>query len=196
MINPNFVIIGVLLQLLGCTSYLTDTIKGKVQPNRVTWLLWSIAPLIAFVAEVQQGVGIISLATFIVGFCPLLIFIASFFNKKATWNLTKFDIICGILSILGLALWLFTRIGNIAIFFGIVADGLAALPTIVKSFKDPESENDLPYTLGVANAGIGILAIKNWNFQSYGFLIYLLASDLTIAILVRFKLGKRLSRIF
>lgn len=87
MLNENVVIIGVLLQAIGGWSYLVDTLKGSVQPNKVPWLLWSIAPLIAFVAEIKQGVGITALTTFIVGFVPLVIFIASFFNKKATWKL-------------------------------------------------------------------------------------------------------------
>ena len=191
MINSNFVIIGAIIQFLGCVSYFIDTIKGKVQPNRVSWLMWSIAPLIAFAAELKQGVGILSLTTFIVGFCPLIIFIASFVNKKAEWKLTKFDLICGVLSVLGLILWLVTRVGNIAIFFSILADGLAALPTIVKSYKEPETENDLPFTLGVVNSVIGIFAIKDWNFQSYSFPVYLLFVNLIIAILIRFKIGKR-----
>src|SRR5690348_177693 len=111
MINPNFVIIGVIVQFLGGLSYLIDTVKGKVKPNRVSWLLWSIAPLVAFAAEIKQGVGIQSLTTFIVGFVPLLIFISSFVNKKAEWNLSKFDILCGVLSVLGLFGWYITKVG-------------------------------------------------------------------------------------
>ncbi len=98
MLHPNFIFVGVGLQFLGGLSYLLDTIKGKIQPNKVSWFLWSLAPLIAFVAEVKQGVGIQSLATFIVGFVPLLVFFASFVNKKAKWQIGKFDILCGILS--------------------------------------------------------------------------------------------------
>ena len=59
MLNPNFVYFGVLLNFLGGISYLIDTVKGKVQPNRVSWLLWSFAPMIAFVGQISQGVGIL-----------------------------------------------------------------------------------------------------------------------------------------
>ncbi len=192
MIHPNFVIVGVIIQFFGGLSYLVDTVKGKVRPNRVTWLLWSIAPMIAFVAEIKQGVGILSLSTFIVGFVPLLIFISSFVNKKSEWKLSRFDLVCGFLSVLGLIFWYITQVGNIAIFFSIVADGLAALPTIVKSYKEPDTENDLPFTLGVVSSGIAVLAIQHWNFQSYGFPVYLVAVNLIIAVLVRFKIGKKL----
>src|SRR3989344_7524638 len=92
MLHPNFVIVGALIGSIGGILYLLDTLKGKVKANKVTFLLWSAAPLIAFAAEIGQGVGIQSLMTFSVGFIPLSIFVASFFNKKAEWKITSFDL--------------------------------------------------------------------------------------------------------
>jgi hypothetical protein len=194
MINPNFVILGVILQLLGSWSYFLDTLKGKIKPNKVSWLLWSIAPLIAFAAMIKQGVGITALATFVVGFVPLIIFITSFVNKEAKWEIGKLDIVCGFLSVVGLILWLITKVGNIAIFFSIVADGLAAIPTIVKSYRFPETENSTVYFFGVVNAVVALMALSKWNFQSYGFPIYLFFVDLIIASLIKFKWGLSLSK--
>lgn len=194
MINPNFVIIGVLLQFIGGVTYFIDTLKGKIQPNKITWLLWSIAPFIAFTAEIKQGVGIQSLATFIVGFVPLLVFIASFANKRAYWKLNKLDFTCGALALLGIVFWYTTKVGNIAIFFSILADGLAGIPTIIKSYTNPESENYLVYFFGIINAGIALLVIYQWNFQNYGFPAYLLLLDIIFTLLIYFKLGKRISK--
>ncbi len=192
MINQNFIFIGLLLQAYGGWQYFIDTIKGKIQPNRVSWFLWSFAPLIAFAAEVKQGVGLQSLTTFIVGFIPLVVFIASFVNKKAVWKLGVFDFICGLLSVLGLILWLVTKVGNIAILFSIFTDALAAVPTIVKSYKAPESESVGVYSFGVINAAITILTIRQWNFANWGYPVYLLFLDILITVLITFKLGKRL----
>ena len=192
MINQNFIFIGLLLQTYGGWQYFIDTIKGKIQPNRVSWFLWSLAPLIAFAAEVKQGVGVQSLTTFIVGFIPLVVFIASFVNRKAVWKLGVFDFICGLLSVLGLILWLVTKVGNIAILFSIFADALAAVPTIVKSYKAPESESVGVYSFGVINAAITILTIRQWNFANWGYPVYLVLLDTLITVLISFKLGKRL----
>ncbi len=192
MISSNFVIVGVLLQFFGSFTYIIDTIKGKVQPNRVSWLLWSIAPLIAFAAMLKQNVNIVeALGTFIVGFVPLLVLIASFVNKKAEWKITRFDLICGFLSIVGLLLWLVTKVGNIAIIFSIVADGLAALPTIVKSYKEPETENSSPFFFAIINAGIVLLVITTWNFENFGFPLYLFFVSLILFLLIKFKIGKK-----
>jgi len=98
MIDERFVYLGVILSIYGSLSYLIDTVKGKVRPNRISWLFWALAPLIAFFAELNKGVGIQSLMTFIVGFSPLMVFIASFFNKKSYWKLEKFDYFYGSLS--------------------------------------------------------------------------------------------------
>ena len=196
MINQNFVILGAIIAAAGSLSYLVDTLKGKVKPNRVSFLLWSLAPLIAFFAEVKQGVGIQALMTFIVGFLPLTIFIASFVNKKAVWNLTGFDLMCGALSIIGLVLWFITKSGNIAIIFSILADGLAAMPTIVKSFNYPETESAWPYFASTISAILTLLTVKVWNLANIGFPLYIVLITLVIFSLVHFKLGKQIRLMF
>ena len=89
MLDERFVFVGFGLSLIGGASYLFATIKGIAKPNKVTWFLWALAPLIAFWAQIQQGVGLQSLMTFVVGFNPLLIFLASFVNKKAFWKIAE-----------------------------------------------------------------------------------------------------------
>jgi len=190
MINENFVILGAVIAFIGGISYLIDTIKGKAKPNRVSWFLWSLAPFIAFAAEIKEGVGIQSLMTFMVGFSPLLVFLASFINKKATWQLKRFDFICGALSVIGIIFWLLTKNGNIAIFFSIVADGLAAIPTLVKSYSFPETENYHVYLTAAINAAITLLAIDIWNFAHFGFPLYILVLCSVLVFLIKFRAGK------
>ena len=190
MLNQNFVIVGTLIGAAGAFAYLWETIKGKVKPNRVSFLLWSIAPMIAFAAQITQGVGLESLMTFSTGFLPLLTFMASFTNKNAEWKLTSFDLVCGFLSVAGLILWLITRVGNVAIFFSIVADGLAALPTLVKAYKHPETEIAWPWLATSFGVTLTLLTLKEWTFANSGFIIYIFIVDLMIYSCVQFKLGK------
>ena len=194
MISSNFVYLAVIAQFLGGLSYLIDTIKGNIQPNKVSWLLWSVAPLIAFVAELFKGVGIQSLTTFIVGFTPLTIFVASFLNKRVMWKIEKLDIICGALSLCGLVLWFVSREANIAIVFSIMADALAAVPTVYKSYQFPKTENHWVYSTGVLAMGLTLLTITQWNFQTYAFPIYIFLLDLTIFIFIKFRVKSLLSR--
>ena len=192
MLPGYFIIIGTLIGAVGSVAYLIDTVKGKVKPNRVSFLLWSIAPFIAFFAQVKQGVGLEALMTFSTGFLPLTVFIASFVNKEAEWKLTTFDLMCGLLSIIGLILWLITKVGNVAIFFSIVADGLAAIPTIVKAYKYPETEMAWPWIATVFGVVLTLLTLSSFTFANSGFIIYILIVNILIFALVQFKLGEKL----
>ena len=191
MINENFAILGAVIFFFGSIGYFVETIKGKVKPNRVTWFLWALAPLIAFTAQINQGVGIQSLLTLMAGLIPLVIFLASFINKNAYWKIGRLDIVCGTLSVLGLVLWQITGVGNLAIIFAVLADALAAFPTVVKSYNEPETENYVLYFANAISAAITILTIKTWNFATYGFSVYLLVICMLLTILIRFKIGKR-----
>lgn len=192
MLPSNFIIVGALIGASGSVAYLIDTLKGKVKPNRVSYLLWSIAPLIAFFAQIKQGVGLEALMTFSTGFLPLTVFIASFINKQAEWKVTRFDLLCGFFSLVGLALWMITKVGNIAIFFSIVADTLAAIPTIVKAYKYPDTELAWPWIATVVGVILTLLTLSTLTFANSGFILYILFVDLLIFVLVQFRLGEKL----
>lgn len=173
MLDERFVMIGVFLNFLGGIWYLKDTVTGKVRPNKVTWFLWAVAPLIAFAAELQKGVGWTSLMTFMVGFNPLLIFLGSFINPRSVWKVGAFDIVCGILTMAGSTLWFITREGNIAIIFSLLADFTAGLPTLMKSYHHPETENGYAFLFASVSALITVFTIKIWNFAHWAFPVYI-----------------------
>jgi hypothetical protein len=192
MLPSSFVIIGALIGAAGSVAYLVDTVKGKVKPNRVSFLLWSIAPFIAFAAQIKQGVGVESVMTFSTGFLPFTVFAASFVNKKAEWKVTKFDLVCGFLSIVGLALWLVTKVGNVAIFFSILADGLAAVPTIVKAYHYPDTELAWPWLATSFGVVLTLLTLSEITFANSGFIIYILLVDAFIFSLIQFRIGEKI----
>ncbi len=190
MLPYYFVVIGTLIGAAGAIAYLLDTIKGKVKPNRVSFLLWSIAPFIAFAAQIKQGVGLEALMTFSTGFLPILTLAGSFLNKNAEWKLTKFDLFCGFLSVVGLVLWQITKVGNVAIFFSILADGLAAVPTMVKAYKYPDTELAWPWIATSFGVFLTILTLKELSFANSGFIIYIFIVNTIIFSLVQFRIGE------
>ncbi len=194
MINENFVFLGAIIYLIGGGSYIWETLKGKVKPNRVSWGFWTLAVMIAFAAEIKQGVGLPSLATFMVGFVPLLIFISSFVNREAYWKLTKFDAFCGLLSVIGLILWYLTKNPNLAILFSIFADLAAGIPTLVKSYKFPETENWHEFITGASNVFIGILTLKAFSFAYLAFPLYIFCYDSIAFVLIKFRIGKIMTK--
>ena len=190
MIDEKFVILALLLNTFGDLKYVIATLRGHVRPNKVTWLFWAIAPLVAFSAEISEGVGWASVMTLSVGLNPLLVFAASFFNKKAEWKITKFDIICGFLSLVGIALWGITKDANLAIFFAILADLFAGIPTMTKAWYYPETENPSPFIYACFASVITLLTIKQWDFAHYGFPVFILFICSTFVLLIQFRIEK------
>ena len=166
MLDPRFVILGAAINLIGIGIYAVDTLRGRVKPNRVSWGLWALAPLIAFAAELASGVGWQSLTTLAPGAGPLLVLIASAFKRRSYWQVTRFDLTCGGLSVLALALWAATGSGNLAILFSILADGLASVPTLIKAYREPATESYWPYLGTAFNGAIALLTITRWQFPN------------------------------
>ena len=194
MLDPRFVIFASLFNIVGSAVYAYKTFKGETKPNRVTWLLWMIIPMIAFFAELQEGVGLQSLMTFMIGFGPLLVFVASFLNKQSYWQISKLDWACGLLSIVALVAWTISGHGDVAIAFSLLADGLAGLPTLIKSWREPQSEHYAPYLASAISAGITFLTISNWTFANYAFPAYILCTGVGVAVIVRFQLGRVIAK--
>jgi phosphoglycerol transferase MdoB-like AlkP superfamily enzyme len=192
VISDKFIILGILIQLWGCLVYAKDTAIGKTKPNRVTWFLWFLAPTVAFAAELNKGVGLVSAMTLSVGLGPLIVLVASFANKKSYWKLHWTDYFCGFLSLLGLALWVVFKDADIAIVLNIAADLSAAAPTLVKSFNHPETESVEAYWVAIVNAGITLLAVDTWTVANYGFPIYIFIVNIVFVALIKYKLGLKL----
>lgn len=186
MIDRHFAILAALITLGGSAGYALDTLRGKTQPNRVSWVLWTLAAMIAFAAELVQHVGVAALLTLALGFGPLLVVVASFVDPRAYWKLTRLDIGCGLLSLAALAMWATTGKGDVAIAFAIAADLFAAIPTIRKARTHPDSESTNAFVGAAVGAGITLLAIQppSWEFASYGFPLYVLLGAGAITALI------------
>ncbi len=178
---PYLVLVGAAIQLIGVYSYIKETVRGTIKPNKVTWLLWSIAPLIGTAAAFTNGVRWAVIPVLMSGLGPLLVFISSFVNKNSYWKLERFDYWCGFLSILALLLWYITKMATVAIIFAIASDLLAGIPTIIKSWKYPETENIGPFTTGLFASLTSFAAVKIWDFSSLAFPIYLIFMNAIIA---------------
>ncbi len=191
MLNVHFVFLGAAIGIVGQALYVVDTIRGRTQPNRVTWLLWAANPLLAFAVEIDDGVGLRALMTFIVGFGPFAVFVASFVNPKSVWKLGPLDYTCGAMSVVGTIGWLVTGQGLVALVAALVADFLAGVPTLIKSWRQPESEHASIYIGSFLNAAITLLTVKQVSAAVLAFPLYIAIMALVETALVAGRLGPR-----
>ncbi len=167
--------------------YIRSMFEGHAKPNRVTWLMWTVAPFIAFAAAVSNGTGLAAVPVFMAGFSPLMILTSSFALPKASWKLSSLDYACGTLSAMAIVFWAATRNPNIAIVFSILSDALAAVPTLIKGWHYPETESSGPYLTGVFSASTSFFAITAWTFSQYAFPAYLVVMNIFLVLSIYAK---------
>lgn len=176
-----------MVAVYGNFFYLRDTLRGETKPNRVTFFLWGAAPLISFFAQKEGGASIQILYTLLIALVPLVILTASFYDKKAYWKITKFDIACGTLSILALVLLISTNKPLLALVFSVCADLFASLPTLIKSYKYPHTETTFAYAAEMIGSAIVLLTIHNWAVVNYFFAAYILFMNVLFTALLVFS---------
>lgn len=192
MISQNFLFLLPFIHAWGQISYILSTLKGKSQPNRVSFLLWAVIAFIIFAGQINEGAGWPSLLTLIAGIGPLMIFIVSFVDRKAYWKISRLDIFCGVLSGLAIVLWVSTGSAIYAIALGVLADFLASIPTVIKSFNYPETENVVIFRNAMAGGIITLLTIDNWVFSVYAFAAYMVLINLVLVFLIKYELGLKI----
>jgi hypothetical protein len=194
VINENWIYLGTAIGAAGALVYLRDTLRGTTQPNRVTWLLWAVAPLLAAAVEFSEGAGLRALPTFMVGFMPLLIFIGSFHNSAAVWKVRRMDYACGAFSVVGTIIWLVTRNGVLAISAAIAADFLAGVPTLMKSWTHPQTETVHSYVGALISMIVLLLMVDQWTFDVVAFPLFVACTATVQSAVIGFELGPRFRR--
>ena len=187
----SLVIISTLLMLWGGYAYFRDTLAGRTKPNRVSWFLWALAPLVSLGAAFSVDADIwASVRVLVGGVVPGVIFLGSFFNRKSYWKLTWFDWFCGGLSLTALLFWQLASSPLIAVLLAAAANTFALIPTFIKALNFPETETRLIYINRFLSAVLIIPAIPVWNIANSAFQISLmLGTGVMLVAVYRKSLG-------
>jgi hypothetical protein len=185
------VVLSALVSVFGASFYIRDTLSGKTQPNRVTWSMWATAPLIGTAAAIASGASFWAMVrVFLAGFLPLLIFLASFVNRRSHWQLNRFDLGCGALSVAALIVWVAADSPRSAILLAAAGDGFAAIPTFAKAWRFPETETGAMFIGSFLSSVLVMPSIPEWNIENAAFTIYLcFTSGLLLLAIYRKRLG-------
>jgi hypothetical protein len=171
------VVLSAIIMVIGAYAYLRDTLAGLTKPNRVSWFLWALAPLISVGAALESDADIwASVRVIVGGIVPFVIFLSSFINRESYWKLTRFDFGCGLLSLLALFFWSVADSPLTAIMLASAANTFASVPTFIKAWKYPETETRLIFTTSFVSVAIILPAIPVWNIENSAFQISLLVT--------------------
>jgi len=183
----NYWIIGTLiLSLISPISYTKSMMAGKSKPHRVTRLIvW-----LASVAGILGVLGSSNLAGQVFAFiffirATYLVIMSIKYGVGGTSKLDKYCLGLGLLALLAYAT---TQNGVLTISLGILADVIGYIPTFVKTYHKPDSEDPLFFTTEGLASLLGIFAI--WEFRAdVLFPIYFtLSSALVVFLIYRKKI--------
>lgn len=194
MLPFEFVFIGATLGISGTLMYAWNTFKGRTQPNRVSWALWTIAPMLAAASEIRSHADWQWVTTVVIGLGPAAVVVASFAKSGAVWKLGPFDLACGAASVGGLAAWAVTSNDTVALAAFIGADMLAALPTIRKAWREPATESAWAFGPSLLSCLVTLSTVTVWSAANSAFVLWITVLDGLLLLLISGKIGPRIRR--
>lgn len=190
--------VATIISIGGYLPYISDIIKRKSKPNRVTWLIWSILGTVLCFASFELSdydwMMICVPMVYMVG--PTIVAILSFWYGEG--GTSKFDIFCFVCAFVGLGLWLILDMVVLALWLSIIIDGIGALPTIRKSFINPKSESIIGWSaFSLANAlNFGVMFHRFDGTESIHSLVYPLYLFVISAIILVVMLNQNIKNLF
>lgn len=171
-----------ILFILSAIPYVRSILKGDTKPQRMTWLIWTVLVFIAFFSQLAEGATWSLLLT--AGDAITIIIVFLFSIKYGVGGFRKIDILSLIGAAISLILWYITHEPAVALFLIIIIDIIGSNLTIIKTWKNPETENWMGWAICGVGGFLGILAVGDFNFILLAYPIYICLINSIIAIIV------------
>lgn len=179
-----FGVLSSIVLLMGGIPYLKDIYNKRVHPHILSWVGWSFITALGAFAMLAEGSEWVVAILFANTFLCFVIAMLSIIKKVGVWSVSIYDYVFFGMGILGLILWQVSGIPVIALIFAISADLFFGIPTIIKTFKDPESETYLAWLASAVSGLLAIFAIKHYTFAESAYPLYLFIFDTLVLLLV------------
>ena len=146
------------LSVFAFLPYILDTIARRTEPQRASWLIWAVLGSIAFMSQVFEGAtsslwfaGVQVASTIIILVLSIWVGTGKFLGKS--------DYMILVAASIGLLLWYFTDNAAYALAITISISLLGGMATIVKAYRDPESETLITWVVSLVASVCAILSV-------------------------------------
>jgi hypothetical protein len=156
--------IAVFLTFAAYVPYYRDIIKGKTHPHVYSWSLWGLLTVLLVALQIKGGAGP---ATWVTAAAGLLCGgVVIFGLKDGKKDITVSDTVVAVLSLIAIGFWLIADQPVISMLLVILADSLAFIPTIRKSWHKPYSETLSLYVTNAFRFFLALAAVETYSFLS------------------------------
>jgi hypothetical protein len=187
-------VVGVISGLIFVGSvipYILSMIHGTTRPNLITWILWTLIEAIVVGAQFYAGASwsiMLPIAGLATSGDVVFIGLQGYHYHQRT----MFDVICLCLGLVAIVTWLLTNNPLTAIIFSIMADFIAAVPTILKSYQDPHSESMEAFLLVFMAAILSLISTSRFDLANTLWPLYFIGqSGLIVALIFLGKKDKK-----
>jgi hypothetical protein len=179
-----------LLSIIMVVPYIWDIFKKTTKPERASWLIWTVLMSIAFFSQLAKGATNSLWLTGGQCLAVLSVFLLSI--KYGAGGLTKRDVKALIAAGMGLIIWFITKDAIYSLIIVIIIDAIGVYLTIIKAYKEPESETVSTWFISGTASIFGMLAVGSLNFVLLLYPLYLFLAN--YAVIVAIFLGRKVKK--
>lgn len=176
---------AVVLTFAAYIPYFRDILRRKTHPHIYSWGLWGLLTLIIFALQASDNAGPGALVTLAAGLMCLGVIVLSL--KFGIRDITNSDTVVLILTLVAIGLWLIADRPILSMLLVIVADLLAFIPTVRKSWNKPHTETLSLYATNTFRFTLALLALETYTIlTSLWIIVWIIANSLfSLMIIVR-----------
>jgi hypothetical protein len=176
-----FLVLSTLLPIYSPILYTQSILKGEAKPHRTTRFVILLTTVLTTLALYAAHDRVAIWLSAISALQAIAIFALSLKYGMGGW--AKTDIVCLVMALVGIMAWKTTTNPLYGVYFGILADFLGVIPTIIKTYHIPESELWSYFAIDTVAGMLNLLAIPQLTFQTAVYPLYIVFINGIIAIL-------------
>lgn len=180
-----FSIAAGLVALYGYLPYAVDTVKGRAKPARSARLMFALLLVITLLQQKALNSGWLLAMTVGEAIGSIAILMLAF--RKGLGGLRRIDMFCYMLLAVDILVWHSTGSALLALHLSVLADLIAFVPTLVKTWRQPWTETPLFFVFGTIAAPINILAAGKYSYAVLLFPVYLMLANSFELFLIVFR---------
>jgi hypothetical protein len=183
MIDTSMILIGLstTVVIIATIVYIISIVSGKAKPHRTTRIVILIIVTLSAASLWTGGDRVAFWLAFSYFVESTALFAFSLKYGMGGWS--KSDIISFGIAIAGISLWQVTATPLIGLISSIVADFAGTFPTILKTYRQPNTEDWRFWMLDVVASALSLSAVTIFTFQGVVYPVYLIFADGLVAIL-------------
>lgn len=184
-----FIAISSVFALISPFTYVRAIVCGEARPHRTTrfvlLLITVLTTLALFAAHDRVAIWLAAISTL----QSCIVFVLSLKYGMGGWS--RSDIACLLIALSGIILWQVTNDPLLGLYAAILADFTGMIPTLAKTYHEPQTEVATFFALDVIAALFSLLALSAWNIQDFAYPLYIMCINLCVVMLVlRGRVGK------